>query len=400
MTGISRWASEMTFPSHFRFTFTPEAVTRLCIRLSAFCFLVTVPITWRLWFNERKFLLVAPIIPGAEDIPDSVNLVLILSIMAVCAVLVVAPRFRKLGFYLPVAFLALVVQDELRWQPFFYMYTFTLLALALLPKKFSDEDLNPLRFMTLGIYFWAGIYKINTIFARRVFPWFVEEWVTDPQATLLFGILTPFFEAAIGVLMLFPSTRKFAVTMASVMLAVVLLSLGPIGHNWAPAIWPWNVMIDALAISLFWNYKGTLFDIALLKHKLSAVAIFLFIALPTLGFWEYWGNLPSFKLYCGCTPEVEIHFSKRENVAFLPPELRQFVDTENRLPLIRMTSTLFQVAHTSAMPLSTMHSVSTRGLCPYLKYPAETKIVFHNPRSAFDMKYIETALPLCPAPRK
>ena len=109
----------MTLLRHFRFSFTPEEVTRLCIRLSAFCFLITIPITWGLWFNERKFLLVAPVIPGAENIPDSVNLVLILSIMAVCAVLVVAPRFRKLGFYLPAALLVLVVQDELRWQPFF-----------------------------------------------------------------------------------------------------------------------------------------------------------------------------------------------------------------------------------------------------------------------------------------
>lgn len=381
-------------------TFTADEIVRVCIRMTALCFFVTIILTWPLWFTSHKFLLTAPTLPWFGNIPDSVSMPLALSVLGVCALLFIAPRYRRFCFYPPVVFFVWVAQDEIRWQPFLYMYVFTLLFLGMLPKKFGDEDLHPMRFMVAGIYFWAGVYKINEVFIRMTFPWFVRDWITNPQLTVALGTITPLFEAAIGVSLLYPATRKLGVMGATVMLTVVLFSIGPLGHNWGIVVWPWNVMIDVLAVALFWSYQGELVKPQLMRNKLSVLAVVLFIALPVLGTEEYWGNLPSFKLYCGCTPELEIQFDRQEDLSFLPEKMAVHVDDKNRLAMIFVTATLFNVANTTSMPHSTLFRKSAQGFCPYLRKPESAQLVYYNPPNLWSIDYQPTYFPLCPDAQK
>ncbi len=232
-----------------KYSFSPEETARLCVRLAALCTILALAQSKDLWFDDNRLIMPVPILPLFGAMPVLLSQVFYFSVMGVAAVLFVRPDFRRLCFYPPAVFALWVLQDQLRWQPFLYMFMFTLLACATLPQKPVARDLDPLRWMVAGIYFWAGFFKINTVFIFSLFPWFMQAWLQDRTLVTALGFIAPFFEAAIGLCLVFPKTRQYGVMLAAGMLAVVLASLGPLGHNWGLIVWPWNVCIEAMAMA-------------------------------------------------------------------------------------------------------------------------------------------------------
>ena len=280
----------------------PQRVMNVVVRLTAFCVFVSLLLTHDLWFMDGRLYAPAPVL---ARLPASLNIFLYGLMLAVCGLLCVRPQLRRWGALVAPAFIYFVLQDQLRGQFYLYMYVFALMACAAVPKRVEGKHLDAVRLMLAGVYIWAGIYKLNAIFITQVFPWFVAPFFPFPEAAKVIGFAVPFLESAVGLLLFFPRWRWLSQILAFSMLSVVLLSIGPLGHNQALPVWPTNVYMDALVILLFiGNHRALAY-----KPALNIAAIALFIALPALGFIKQMGPHPTFQLYCGCVPLAQLEFA-------------------------------------------------------------------------------------------
>ncbi|MDE1151165.1 MAG: hypothetical protein PW788_01400 [Micavibrio sp.] len=373
---------------------------QLHMRVSALSLLVTFFISPPLWIGTRDLFRISPILKIAEHVPESVNDFLFISTVIVLSFLILFPRYHRFALYPPLACFLWALQDELRFQPFVYMYCFVMLVLGLSSGPGKDTRLfDPIRFMTAGIYFWAGYYKINLPFIQGMFPWFVGNWFPPSMFTSALATITPFLEAAIGIFLLIPLSRTLGILFASTMLAVVLLSLGPTGHNYAPIVWPWNVYIDVLAATLFWHHKEPLLDKKTLMRIPNIIAILLFWFWPVFGIAgpTFMGSDPAFKLYCACTPNVFVQFDPAENLSFLPPSLSDKVH-HGRLDAISITYELLGVAAETAQPGLKLYTTGLKGFCPHLEKPDSTRLIISMFDAPWTTKLTTYSMPLCTAP--
>ena len=169
------------------------------------------------------------------------------------------PRPRWWATAATVIALVLALEDQSRWQPWFYQYVAMIGALAV--ARNSGDALAAWRVVLVGLYLWSGIQKLNVTFMARVFPWLVEPVAAVlPAGTreiLLLGwVVVPMTEIAVALGLLVPRLRNAAVVVAIVTHVVVLGLLGPLAHGTNVVIWPWNVAIAVLVALLFWNAPG------------------------------------------------------------------------------------------------------------------------------------------------
>jgi len=351
-----------------KMTHDPWQVMRLSIRISALCILISLLLTPGIWHQENRLLMPSPLFAWTAGIPRGMNDVLYAVLFLGSTLLFFLPEQRRIGFILVPVYAFLVMQDQIRWQFYLYMHFFNLLVAAITPEKVEDRHLDPLRYMVIGVYLWAGVYKMNLYFINTAFPTFVSSWFPYPALAKIIGAIVPFFEAGIGVLLFIPRTRLIGQLMAAAMLVVVLLSLGPFGRNIWLNVWPVNVYLDSLAIFLFMGRERSLWNADAFKQAMAATGIVLFILLPLLGMGNYLGHHQSFKLFC-CPYRAGIvnakgKFVSRDDLKPLPPGM-----TAN---LNLSTYPVLQPEYLSGF----------RGMCPYL----------HNPGAA-RLKVIEDAYP-------
>lgn len=202
------------------------------------------------WLNARAFPLLPitswfPILPTPWDKCFFSSLLLALLLAGWC--------YRVAVIYFLSASVFAFCQDQNRGQPWFYMY-WVFLLLTLLP---SPTALAACRWALTVVYFWSGIQKCNARFFRVVPGWFVspaEQWHLPAFAIdVCQGMVaaTPFLEIAIG-LALWSSRKRRPAIIAVVGLHLgALLFLGPLGHNYNWVVWPWNLTMIALVVTLF-----------------------------------------------------------------------------------------------------------------------------------------------------
>ena len=127
---------------------------------------------YRLWLTARQF----PLIPVAEWFPNPPPPWDRLLFAGLLLSLILALRFHRTGvvlFLVGAAFLML--GDQNRLQPWFYLYLI-LLLLTLFPPKTA---LSGCRVALSAVYIWSGIHKLNPQFFQEIVPWFAapaEKW--------------------------------------------------------------------------------------------------------------------------------------------------------------------------------------------------------------------------------
>ena len=252
-------------------------------------------------------------------------------IAALCGV-AFAPRPRWWGAAATVLALVLALEDQSRWQPWFYQYVAMLAALAV--ARDPGDTLAAWRVVLVGLYLWSGIQKLNATFASRLFPWLVQPVSSALSAGLqqifLAGwVVVPMIEIAVAVGLLVPRLRNAAVIAAVATHLVVLGLLGPLAHGTNAVIWPWNVAMAALVALLFWNARGvsaldTVFPRRIAAH---AAMLALFVALPALSFAGHWDSYLSGELYSGNLKVGALSITDRV-AARLPDAARRHVVSE------------------------------------------------------------------------
>lgn len=275
-----------------------------------------------LWTNSRPF----PLLPVGNWVPILPSPYDVVLFAATLLSLVLALRFYRLGVRLFLAgAILLVVQDQNRIQPWFYLY-WVLLFLTLFREPVA---LAGCRFVVSALYLWSGIQKFNPVFFQFVAPWFVEPFANWAHGSLapalrIAAAASPVAETGIGVLVWIPRCRRWAIGLAIAFHAAVLLCLGPLGHNYNVVVWPWNMAMVALVWALFSGANLLEAVAALRNSRLAVAAVALICLTPALSFAGWWDSYLSFAYYSGNGTIASIYVSQSFRDR-LPPELQAFV---------------------------------------------------------------------------
>lgn len=257
-----------------------------------------------LWHSQRLFPL-CPVFEGFSTFPANLDAIfpyITLGFLFFGAV------FKKrwstiIGFSL---LIILLLQDQLRWQPWVYLYA-SLLVPFLSKKPKPEIILSYVQILLIGVYFWSGVHKIGPGFNEGTFDrmltalFFIDDPATKSQLHFL-GYLIPLFEILIAVGFLFRKTRALACIGALLTHLTILTYLIIEQHN--SVVYPWNVAMVVLVGLTFWKSHHFIrfSGIAELPSKLLIYgATVFYLILPALNFAGLWDNYLSFKLYSGST---------------------------------------------------------------------------------------------------
>lgn len=277
----------------------------------------------RLWLTTRQFPLI-PVGPWFPVLPAPWDR-FFFALLLLCLLLAFRLYRAGVALYLFGATF-LVLSDQNRLQPWFYMYI-VLLLLTLFPQPTA---LAGCRLALAAVYFWSGIQKLNPAFFREVVPWFAapaERWLSADLLTPLRWMLAMAgpLEIFIGIGVWITKWRRLAIAAALLVHGGILLFLGPLGRDFNRVVWPWNIAMPLLLLSLFpsrLRLRNPLADLRRSRPALTVVV--LFCLLPVLSFFGAWDSSLSFRVYSGNTARADLEVSPdlRDN---LPLSLRRFV---------------------------------------------------------------------------
>jgi hypothetical protein len=281
----------------------------------------------------------------------------------------------------------LSVCDQSRWQPWFYQYLVMLVALVPTPGASPTDPARALatcRAIVACTYLWSGLQKLNVTYATLVFPWFVGPVARSLPASLTAwlptaAVVTALLEALIGVALFVPLARRAAVVAAIATHALVLAMLGPWGHASNQVVLPWNVVMAALDVVLFWSVASmTPAPRRLNRH---VVLVTLVGVMPALSFVGLWDSYLSGALYSGNIAEAVIAVSP-EVKQHLPPDMGRYVVT-NRQGVDVLVVGDWSLGELGAPPYPQprIYRALARHVCGHVSGPTGVRLViFERPR--------------------
>ena len=376
-----------------------ETTARTVLCITSFGILIPLILTWKIWTTERIYPL-TPVFKVLEQIDGQLsiaifilgNFFLILALFRKFTVISIAIFFTIVIFW--------ILQDLSRGSIWLYMYNWILLCLFFffikLQKSGADSGyINNIRAIICGTYIWGGINKVNVYFYGKTFPWFISPIIPnilDYKLGILFVILIPFFEIAIGATLFFNSTRKIGIFLSACMLITNLVCLGPLGHNWANRVWPWNVAIFLFVVFLFSKEKPlSLKEILLPKTFLTAPVLFFIYIAPILWHFNSWPINISFHMYTGTKPQA-LFVVKKHLLQKLPIELQKIAGEKGNFYLSDWADSEMNSA---AQKIRVVFDNVASTLCGYTGKTSGVKMIIrHKPKHPFDAnRKFETVYP-------
>lgn len=205
---------------------------------------VNLLVTWPLWQVRAS----VPMLPMWEGPEWDLGPGLLVS-LSVC---LFAPR---VGLALHVVLLALAMSlDQMRLQPPVISHVILLWSLS---GGATGRAIG--RAHLIALWFYAGLFKLlSPGFMTGEARWIVQQFV--PGAPVwgeqLFGILVASGEMGLAVWAVIPTTRQFASRAAVALHLGVVLMLSPVGLNWDPAVWSWNISLAIAAVALIGSWTS------------------------------------------------------------------------------------------------------------------------------------------------
>lgn len=266
------------------------------------------------WSGVRSYPLI-PLFP-LFSLPTLVQTILFLALTTtLLASLRYTTHRRYLTLFSLLSLVTLCILDITRFQPWVFHYTaiLSVCLLSLYGKVSAEKTLDAARILIGGIYLWSGLQKLNFLFISETFPWFTQPLWEPAPAQLLpvflsLGLLVPFLEVALALGLFFKRTRQFAIFGSLSMMLLVLMSLGPLGHNWNSAVWPWNVVLFLSVGILFWRTDFT-FNRFFIRQKMNLLGLgvfFIFWLLPLGNVFGVVDHYLAWSLYSGRPPEATL----------------------------------------------------------------------------------------------
>jgi hypothetical protein len=334
--------------------------------MMALCTGVLVAATWPLWLPETP----VPQIPWfgwAARVPRGPGEIVLVGNLGVFLLLQFLDIRRKWMWQLKTYFFLtsvplLLVLDQHRLQPWVWQMLIWGSVIAL--SRSSRQTLNYLRWLTISVYFWSAVSKLDWAFVEGhgqvLLSGLADSvglssamWSESLRRTLAAAM--PIGELAVAILLLLRRTRWIGLWAAVAMHAALILALGPtgLGHEWGVLLW--NAFFIANAWLLFrsgepqtavepqasageprasaWgSFAGErsthpqtdVWGSPEVWGSPGAVVAWLAALLPALslvGWWDWW---PSWAVYSS-QPAVVRMLVHEDDIERLPPSLRPHV---------------------------------------------------------------------------
>ncbi len=303
-----------------------------------------------LWISSRFF----PNIPISSSLPDIAypfDYVLFIGGL-VCLVLFLFQRQRKwLWGFLGIAFI-LCIFDQMRWQPWFYLYLLLFVLLSLVHSPKANKKREWIVFTVAGLvfswmYIWSGTHKLHPDFASYVYPYLLETFGGEIGSSkgihriLAYGMGV--FELGIGIALLWKPTRQAGLWGALAMHILILLILGPFGRMENLIIVPWNLAMIALGFVTFYKNQTISLQSLRLPSTLGVNIvrwgiIGIVVIMPFFSHFGMWDYYLSNTLYAGKTTRLVVVIPK-EYESELPPEIQQYLHPVSNTPLFSYINT-------------------------------------------------------------
>jgi hypothetical protein len=270
-----------------------------------------------LWATNERFF---PVIKTTNVIPTMgypFDIILLILFVAFSIPWIIN-RKRALGIIAMASLAIILSQDQMRWQPWVYLYF--LMLLPYLSQSGQDENrepiLNCLRWVIAGVYFWSGAHKFNSNFIDGTFSEVIRlsGLGTELATWKNFGYLIPIIEIMIGFSLLTSKFRKIGIYSSIIMHIGILFCLSPMVLNHNSVVYPWNVAMIIFVSILFWNFTDNLFvrPSAMRLNILTRTVIVLVWIFPILNLFGIWDHYLSFSLYSNKVSKFYVAIEKSQ----------------------------------------------------------------------------------------
>ncbi len=293
---------------------------RLITRILAFACILSMLLCYKLWLGHRNFPL-SPIFDFLPILPKPIDSLLFVLTLILLLLIGIHRNPQKYIIAFLACALILALLDQNRWQPWFYQYLLMFFILSFFNFRCDDtrhlEAIKTIFKLLIGaIYFWSGLQKMNTHFLSDTYPWLMEPIASYIGESLIkniesLGKLFPIIETLTGIALFFSPIKKIAFILLCMMHLFILFVLGPLGHNYNPVVWPWNVAMMAFAFILFYNNTSftTTQILEMLRYNSMKIVFILFMMMPLFNFFNLWDSYLSHNLYSGNTCNGVIYIS-------------------------------------------------------------------------------------------
>lgn len=276
-------------------------------------FVFGILLSFKVWHSDRLF----PLLPVFDGFPtfsaDTSGFLAVLLLIGLGLGSVI--KIRAFFIALMALLLFLFLQDQMRWQPWAYMY-FALLVPFAVWKKPGEKLLPYFQFILIGVYLWSGIYKIgdgfiNATFDKMLETLFLIKDAGTRQSLHFLGYGIPLIEVAVAIGFFFRKTRNISVLFATISHITILSYL--IINDQNSVVYPWNIAMVLLAILAFYNAKNSMRfwnDTSVRLKLINSIGALFFLVLPALSSLGLWDTYLSFKLYSGTNGKYCIGLDK------------------------------------------------------------------------------------------
>jgi hypothetical protein len=365
---------------------TTRTQISIITRITAIACMASLFLFYKLWLSDRPFPL-SPISDLLPKIPHPFDLVLFGSMLIslLCISMFRNPQkfiiiFLSLGFILGLS-------DQNRWQPWFFQYVMMFFVLSFFNNtnnniKHQNAIITIFKLMVGAIYFWSGLQKLNPHFWSDTFPWLMEP-LTDHLGAgsirhfKLLGYAFPLIECTAGIALFIKPLQKKAIVLILLMHLFILYVVGPLGHNYNPVVWPWNIAMMSLVVILF--YGKDHFNFSSIKSSLSYYSIkivfALFIMMPLFNFFNLWDSYLSHNLYSGNTSNGVIYISNHLK-AKLPEAIKPYAIDNFNQNQITIKYWCMQELGVPAYPEKRNFEAITRSFYAYADDSAEVYLMY------------------------
>lgn len=212
--------------------------------------------------------------------------------------------------------LVLIILDQLRLQPWVYLYLFMIVPFIFVPR---ERQLISIYFLILvsGIYWWSGFHKLNEHFLDGNYSQWVSffldhKFESKSDLVRLMGYGIGALEMTIGTGLLIQQTRKTMVIAGTIMHLLIITFLLFQTEFGDSIVIPWNFAMIVLLWLVFFPLKTSIGSIANVRYgntMLLTLAVLLFWICPLLNLFGKWDHFLSFSLYSNKFPlfYVAIH---------------------------------------------------------------------------------------------
>ncbi len=311
-----------------------------------------IVVTWPLWTPVRTVPRL-PIISVLGALPPATDFIFLGLLVASVPMAMRRPDRTLLAVLL---LGLLMAADQLRWQPWAYH---ALLVGGLLASCRSSRTISLARWLSISVYGYAALAKLDITFAETLGPQFLNAalglfGLESQPWSVATSLIAPAGEALAACLLAaslrWQRWRRLAVMTALAMHAGNIALLGPwaMGHSWGVLLW--NVGFAWQTVVLFWpagegpSDGSTKARSGLAERGMTAVLWVALIA-PLTSPWGLWDRWPSWGLYAPGTERATLYIHTAA-IDRLPPTLQSYADAAVDSPWQRLRLDRWVIAET------------------------------------------------------